>query len=76
MQFLENVNMKKHRNIKLVTPEARRNYSVSADNHTTKFFSENLLAIITKVTGVLMNKPIYLGISILKIRNSNVWVLI
>ena len=38
-------NVRKHRNIKLVTTERRRNYLVSEPNyHTTKFFTENLLA--------------------------------
>ena len=39
-------NMRKHRNIKLLTTERRRNYLVSEPNyHTRKFFTENLLAI-------------------------------
>ena len=39
-------NVRKHRDIKLVTTERRRNYLVSEPNyHTTKFFTENLLAI-------------------------------
>ena len=39
-------NVRKHRNIKLVTTERRRNYLVSEPNYrTTKFFTENLLAI-------------------------------
>ena len=34
--------------------------------HTTKLFTENLLVIeIMRKTGILMNKPIYLGLSIL-----------
>ena len=42
-------NMRKHRDIKLVTTERRRNYLVSEPNyHTTKFFTENLLAIDLK----------------------------
>ena len=37
-------NVRKHRNIKFVTTERRRNYLVSEPNyHTTKFFTENLL---------------------------------
>ena len=36
-------NVRKHRDIKLVTKEKRRNYLVSEPNyHTTKFFTENL----------------------------------
>ena len=34
---------------------------------TTKWFSENLLAIEMKKTKVKMNKPVYLGLSILEI---------
>ena len=37
------LNARKHRNIKLVTTEGRRNYLVPEPNfHTTKFFTENL----------------------------------
>ena len=36
-------NVRKHRNIKLVTKERRRNFLVSESNyHATKFFTENL----------------------------------
>ena len=43
--------MRKHRNIKLVTTERRRNYLVSEPNyHTTKYFTENLLAIEMRKT--------------------------
>ena len=53
---------------KLVTTERRRNYLVSEPNyHTTKFFTENLLAIEMKKTEILMNKPVYLGLSILEL---------
>ena len=39
-------NVKKHRDIKLVTTERKRNYLISKPNyHTTKLFTENLLAI-------------------------------
>ena len=31
--------------------------------HTTKFFAENVLAIEMRKTQVLMNKPVYLGLS-------------
>ena len=61
-------NVRKHRDIKLVTTEERRNKLVSEpDYHTTKHFSENLLAIEMKRTKVKMNKPVYLGMSILDI---------
>ena len=35
--------------------------------HTTKFITENLLAIDMKETEILMNKSVHLGLSILKI---------
>ena len=61
-------NVRKHRDIKLVTTEEKRIKLVSEPNyHTTKQFSENLLAIEMKKTKVKMNKPIYLGMSILDI---------
>ena len=61
-------NVRKHRDIKLVTTERRRNYLVSEPNyHTTKFFTETLLAIEMKKTEILMNKPVYLGLSILEL---------
>ena len=59
-------NVRKHRDIKLVTTEKRRNYLVSEPNYqSTKFFSENLLAIEMRKTQLFMNKPVYLGLSIL-----------
>ena len=52
-------NIRKHRHIKLVTAERRRNYLVSEPNyHTTKFFTETLLAIEMNETEILMTKPI------------------
>ena len=57
-----------HRDIKLVTTERGRNYLVSEPNyHTTKFFTEYLLAIEMKKTEILMNKPVHLGLSILEL---------
>ena len=41
--------VRKGRNIKLVTTERKRNYLVSEQNHhTTKFFTENVLAVEMK----------------------------
>ena len=61
-------NVRKHRDIKLVTTDKRRNQLVSEPNyHTTKWLSENLLAIEMKKTKLKMNKPIYLALSILEI---------
>ena len=59
-------NVRKHRDIKLVTTEEKRIKLVSEPNyHTAKHF--NLLVIKMKKTKVKMNKPVYLGISILDI---------
>ena len=61
-------NVRKHRGIKLITTERGRNYLVSEPHyHTTKFFTEHLLAIKMKKTEILMNKPVYLGLSILEL---------
>ena len=61
-------NVRKHRDIKLVTIDERRRKLVSEPNyHTTKHFSENLMAIEMKKTKVKMNKPVYLGQAILDI---------
>ena len=61
-------NVRKHRDIKPVTTERRKNYLVSETNyHTRKFFTEHLLAIEMKKTEILMNKLAYLGLSILEL---------
>ena len=58
-------NVRKHRNIRFVTTERRRNYLVSEPNyHTKKFFAEHLLAIEVKKNQILMNKLVYLILSI------------
>ena len=71
-------NVRKHRDIKLVTAERRRNYLVSKPNyHTTKFFTKNLLAIeMKRKTEIRINKPVYLGLSILglsRISKTKIW---
>ena len=60
--------VRKHKDLKLVATDKRRNQLVSEPNyHTAKSFPEKLLAIEMKKTKVKMNKPIYLGLSILEI---------
>ena len=67
-------NVRKHRDIKLVTTDKRRNQLVSEPNyHATKWFSENLLAIEMKKTKVKMNKPVYVGLSILEISKTLIY---
>ena len=61
-------NKRKHRDIKLVTTEEKRIKLVLEPNYyTAKHFSDNFLAIEMKKTKVKMNKPVYLGMSILDI---------
>ena len=70
---MENVRM--HRDIKLVTTDKWRNQLASEPNyHTRKYISENLMAIEKKKIKVKMNKPIYLGISMLDIRKTLLYV--
>ena len=67
-------NVRKHRNIKLVTAERRRNYLVSEPNyHATKFFTENVSAIEMRKTQILMNKPVYLGLSVLDLNKTVIY---
>ena len=47
-------NLRKHREIKLLTTESRLNYFVSEPNYHT-----------TKMTRITMNKPVYLGLLVL-----------
>ena len=62
------MNVRKQHDTKLVTTDKRRNQLVSELNyHATEWFSENLLAIEMKKTKLKMNKPVYLGLSILEI---------
>ena len=66
--ILKNVFLRKHRDIKLVATDKRRNQLASKPNyHTTKYFSENLMANEIKKKKGKMNKPIYLDISILDV---------
>ena len=61
-------NVRKHRDIKLVITDKRRNELVSEPNyHTIKGFSEKLLATEMKKTKIKINKPVYLGLSMLEI---------
>ena len=60
--------MWENREIKLATTETRRNYLVSQPNfHTTKFFTEKLLAVEMKKKEKLMIKPVDLRLSILEL---------
>ena len=61
-------NIRKHRDIKLVTTDKKRSKLVSELNyHTINLISEDLSIIEIKKANAKMNKPIYLGLSILEI---------
>ena len=61
-------NERKHRDIKLVRTDKKRNKLVSEPNyHTMKLTDDNLAIIEMKKVKVKMNKPIYLGLCILEI---------
>ena len=61
-------NVRKHIDIKLVTTDKRRNQSVSEHNyHRKRWFLENVLAIKIKKIKAKMNKPVYLGLSVMDI---------
>ena len=67
-------NVRKHRDTKLVTTDKGRNQLASEPNyHTTKHFSDNLMAIEMKKTRVKINKPIFLGMSILDISKTLIY---
>ena len=56
-------NIRKHRDIELVTKDKRRNKLVSGPNyHTMNYISEDLSIIEMNKTKVKMNKLIYLGL--------------
>ena len=64
-------NIRKHRNIKLVTRDKKKSKLVSEPNyHTINLISEDLSITEMKQTKAKMNKPIYLGLSILEISNT------
>ena len=64
-------NIRKHRDIKLVTTDKKRSKLVSEPTyHTINLISEDLSIIEMKKTEVKMNKPIYLGLSILEINKT------
>ena len=58
-------NIKKHKDIILVTIKAKRNYLVS--ELYNKIFSENLLAVDMRKTQILLNKPVYVELSMLEL---------
>ena len=71
-------NIRKQRDIKLVTSDKRRSILVSEPNYRAgKHISEDVMIIEMKKVIVKMNKPIYLGQAVLDIsKNTYVWILV
>ena len=63
-------NIKKHKDIILVTIKAKRNYLVS--ELYNKIFSENLLAVDMRKTQILLNKPVYVELSMLELSKTKI----
>ena len=57
-------NLRNNRDIRLIITEPKQDEIIQY--HTIKIFSENLLAIEMKRTQILINKTVYLGMSILE----------
>ena len=61
-------NVRKYRNMKLAAAEERRNYLVLQPSYyNATFFRENSLATEMRKAQIFMNKPAYLGLSILEL---------
>ena len=68
-------NVRNHKDIKLVSADGKINESVSEPNYpTTKHFPKNQLTIEMKKAEVIINKPVYLGMSISDINQQNTYV--
>ena len=64
-------NVWKHRHIKFVTLKKRTAHLMWEPNYyTTKFFIEILFAIKMTKTQILMNNPVYLGLSVLDLNKT------
>ena len=68
------MNVRRHRDIKLVTNDKKRCKLASKPNyHTTKQFSENFLATEMKKTKIKMNIPVYIDFTILEVSKTMMW---
>ena len=66
----------KHRDIKLVTTEKRRNYLVSGPNyHAKNFFTEHLSAIEMGKTEIRTGEPVCFGVSKLELSKISMYEL-
>ena len=67
-------NLTKYRDIKLVTTERRRNHLVSEPTYyIKKIFTENLFVIEIKKSKIVINKSVYLGLSVLDLSKTIIY---
>ena len=66
-------NVRNHRDIKLIVTEERRKKLVSEANYESYIFSEDLMAIETRKTSILMNTPIPVGQAILDVSKTLIY---
>ena len=65
--------VRNHRDIKLITTKARRNYLVSEPNyHTTKFFRK-FISNKNQKKSILIKRSVYLGLSILEMSKTVIY---
>ena len=67
------MNVRRHKDIKLVTDNKRCKLTSMPNYYTTKQFSENFLAMEMKMTKIKMNVPIYIGFTILEVSKTVMW---
>ena len=60
-------NVRNHRDIKLITINGKNCLVSEPSYHITKWLSKNVVAIEMMKIKVKMNKPVYLGLSMLEI---------
>ena len=62
-------NVENHKDLKFITTDSRISHLMLEQNyHTKKCFSKNLLLLEMNKTKIKMDKPVYLGLSLLDIR--------
>ena len=66
-------NVRKHRDIRLVTNDKKRSILASEPKYTSKYISDDLLIMEIKKREVYMNKPIYLGQAILDLSQMSMY---
>ena len=66
-------NKRKRRNNNLRQQKGKKYLAAEPNFYTTKFFTENLLTIEVRKFEILMNKPVYLDLSILDLNKTVIY---